>query len=64
MKNNKEIYDKMVAKAATLPAPQLKLAILKIAQDLTMPIEVFNAALDALEAKTGSAEFVDFCNHL
>lgn len=59
------IYNKMVAKAMSLPIEELKAQILKDSSDPVLPEVVFNSLIDALEKLVSEEEFNDFfCNQL
>ena len=59
------IYNKMVAKAMSLPIEELKAQILKDNSDPVLPEVVFNSLIDALEKIVSEEEFNDFfCNQL
>lgn len=58
-------YNKMVAKAMSLPIEELKAQILKDSSDPVLPEVVFNSLIDALEKLVSEEEFNDFfCNQL
>lgn len=58
-------YNKMVAKAMSLPIEELKAQILKDSSDPLLPEVVFNSLIDALEKLVSEEEFNDFfCNQL
>ena len=58
-------YNKMVAKATSLPIEELKAQILKDNSDPVLPEVVFNSLIDALEKLVSEEEFNDFfCNQL
>lgn len=58
-------YNKMVAKAMSLPIEELKAQILKDNSDPVLPEFVFNSLIDALEKLVSEEEFNDFfCNQL
>lgn len=58
-------YNKMVAKAMSLPIEELKAQILKDDSDPVLPEVVFNSLIDALEKLVSEEEFNDFlCNQL
>ena len=58
-------YNKMVAKAMSLPIDELKAQILKDNSDPVLPEVVFNSLIDALEKLVSEEEFNDFfCNQL
>lgn len=58
-------YNKMVAKAMSLPIEELKAQILKDNSDPVLPEVVFNSLIDALEKLVSKEEFNDFfCNQL